>query len=158
MGSYRRLLRPRTETVVQDAGLLRRACGFLADLLIIDIIITAPFTPVLRGLAARAQASGFADVIYSGRELAAIVAVFLVAYLYFVLFEYVLGQTPGMMLVGTRTSGSLGQHLVRNSFLLPFFPFVAFWLIEPAAIGFWRRGVLERISGTRTVHERTILW
>ena len=158
MADYTHLLTPRATRVLQEASPLRRAGAFLLDILCIDLIVTAPFTPLFTSMVGRIGKTGITGFTYTARELALVVVIFLIAYAYFVLFEYVLGQTPGMMLLGTVAEPALWQALVRNSFLLPFFPFVMFWFIEPFAILFSRRGVLERISGTRTFHQREVLF
>jgi len=159
MEDYRSLLNPRMANVVQDASFLRRAGAFLVDILLLDMVVTAPFTTILQNLATRAERVGFSALTYTGTELAAAVFLFLIIYLYFVLFEYLLGQTLGMMLMNTRVIGrnSIWSALARNSFLLPVFPFIVFWIVEPVAILFWRRGVLEQLSQTRTIHQQTIV-
>jgi uncharacterized RDD family membrane protein YckC len=159
MNDYRHLLSPRMTTIVQDAGFWRRTGAFLIDILILDILVTAPFTALFEQMLRRIDTAGITAVVYTNKELAAIALVFLIAYIYFTLFEYLLSQTPGMMLLGTRAQGMTGiaRMLIRNSFLLPFFPFILLWLIEPFAIIIWRRSVLEHLSGTRTIYARHII-
>jgi hypothetical protein len=150
---YDELLSPRVSKVTHDATFLRRMGGFFIDLLIIDLIITAPFTPLF----SRFVGVEFAHVPNS--MLAAAFIIFLIIYCYFVLFEYLLNQTPGMMFVSTRVEhGTLPQLLLRNSIVLPVLPFVLFWIIEPVAIIMRRRGIIEQLSNTRTVHQREIVW
>lgn len=159
MDDYQHLLHPRTSVIVQDAGLWRRASAFIIDILIIDIFVTAPMTPVFEPMLQRMQENTVTTMTYTNMELAAVLLIFTIAWIYFSLFEYLLGQTPGMMLMRLRTQGPRGitHMLMRNSFLLPFFPFIILWAVEPFAIGFWRRSVLEHITGTRTVHEQRII-
>ncbi len=158
MTDYSELLMPRMGRVTQDASFARRTGAFLIDALLLDLILAAPFAPLFAGLLARAEAGDIATFAYTTRELAAMVVLFLLAYAYFVLFEYVLTQTVGMMLmrIQVKEGGKLWQHALRNSLFLPFFPFMLFWVIEPIAILFSRRGVLERLSGTRTLHEQRV--
>jgi hypothetical protein len=159
MSDYRHLLSPRITTVVQDAGFFRRLIAFVLDILIIDILVTAPFTPLFEPMLERMRTTGIATMAYTNMEIAAIMLVFIIAYAYFTLFEYLLSQTPGMILANTRVHGetSIMKTLVRNSFMLPFFPFILLWIIEPVAIAFWHRSVLEHLTGTRTVHRRSII-
>jgi uncharacterized RDD family membrane protein YckC len=149
------LLAPRTAKVVQDASFLRRLGSLLVDIAILDLFVTAPFAALFAPLLNQELSA----ITYSGREMAAVIALFLIVYAYFVLFEYLLRQTPGMMLLRTHLSGKdhIGAVMLRNSFILPVFPFILFWVIEPLAILFWKRGVLERVSNTRTVHQRSII-
>ena len=155
---FQHLLNPRKASVKHNATFWRRAGAFIVDILILDILITAPFTKIFEGMLARSP-SVFA-VSYSAAELAAIIGLFLVVYGYFVVFEYVLGQTPGMMLLGTQAENTeeLWRPVVRNSFLLPTFPFVLFWIIEPIAIILGKQGILERLSSTRTTYSREVLF
>jgi uncharacterized RDD family membrane protein YckC len=151
------LLRPRAAQVEQDASFLRRAGAFLIDLLFIDLIVTAPFTEMFSAMLARAEHGAFTP---TPGDLAAIVAVFLLIYGYLVVFEYTLGQTPGMTFLRIAVDGErpFGAIALRNSFILPFFPFIALWIIEPIAIIAWRRSVLEQLTKTRTRHQRTIIY
>jgi len=157
MAAFDHLLKPRSRNVKLDAGFFRRAGAFLIDILLIDIALTAPFGSLLSRFS-----SGTIDlfnVTLLRRELGAVIVLFLIAYTYFVLFEYLLGQTPGMMLLNTRVKDLplLWQALVRNAFLIPVFPLVLFWIIEPLFVMTTKRGALERITNTRTLHERSIL-
>lgn len=160
MNDFEHLLNPRKEKVTSSAGFLRRAGAFIFDILILDLIVTTSFTPLFANLAARAQSQGFLNVAYTSGELGAMIALFLVIYVYFALFEYLLGQTPGMMLFRIRVGEQplLWQALVRNSFIIPTLPFVILWIVEPLLIMFKRRGVLEVLTKTRTIHTREVLF
>jgi hypothetical protein len=159
MSDYSHLLAPRSASIVQDARFIRRVFAFTTDLLIINIAVAAPFAPVFANLLQRADQQPFGTVTFTTAELLAGALLFAIIYLYFVLFEYLLQQTPGMMLAHTRVQGktTLLRMLIRNSFVIPVFPFLAFWLIEPVAILWQRRGVLEQLSGTRTVQQQIII-
>ena len=159
MQNFDHLLSPRSAKVKQDAGFWRRALAFIIDVLILDMIISVPFTPMFASMLSRMEHTQWTQIAYTNQEIAAIVLLFLIVYCYFVLFEYLLGQTIGMMFVDIRIDCTvrLSQALLRNCFILPVFPFIVFWLIEPIAILTWRRGVLERLSQTRTVHQRNVL-
>lgn len=156
---YRTLLQPRMAKVSQDAGLLRRLGSLLIDLLLLDLLITAPFTPLFSRIVGEASVSAAWGAVYTGREMAAVIIIFLLIYVYYVLFEYLLGQTIGMMVMGTRVSGEIGvwRLLVRNSFILPFFPFIILWVIEPVSILLRKRSTMEMITETRTLHQRQII-
>lgn len=158
MGSLQHLLRPRSERVVQDAGFLRRAFAFAVDILMIDLFITVPFAPVFARLVHQVETQGMFSLTYTSSELGAIIALFLVVYAYFVVFEYTLGQTIGQMLLSISVrSDRLWRFMVRNAFLLPFFPFVLLWIIEPIMILASKRGVMERLSQTRTLYQQHII-
>lgn len=158
MHKYDHLLLPNASKVVQDAGFFRRMFAFIFDILILDIIITAPFTKIFEGLLKRVEHNSLSSITYTSQELTAIVIIVMIVLSYFILFEYILGQTLGMMLMDTKLSGenTLNNCIIRNSFIIPAFPFILLWIIEPIAIIFWKRGVLEHISNTRTTHEKII--
>ena len=159
MRDYDRLLRPRTAAIEMPAPFWRRALALVSDLLILDLIVTAPFTSLFAGMIARAESAGWLRMTYTDAELAAMVVVFLLAFAYFALFEYTLGQTPGMTLMRmrVRTPPRLWQAMVRNAFLIPIGPVLVLWIAEPIAIAFTHASLLERLSGTRTVHARQVI-
>ena len=80
--------------------------------------------------------------------------------LYHVACEYIVGQTPGMLLFGlsiknkrenTKEGLTFGQALIRNLFLIPLFPFYLFWLVEPLFYVFQGERLLEYWTKTETV-------
>jgi uncharacterized RDD family membrane protein YckC len=156
MSRYDHLLLPRSASITHDAGAMRRFAAFILDLLILDALVLWPLTDVIAGVT-RGQ-DIFAPVL-SSRDIAVMLFAFAAIYLYFVLFEYLLGQTPGMMMADIRMTGTsaIGSLLLRNSVLLPVFPFVILWLIEPIMILWRRRTLLEELTGTRTVHTRSVM-
>jgi hypothetical protein len=48
---------------------------------------------------------------------------------------------------------TMPRALLRNCFVLPFFPFYVFWFVEPLYLAFYKERFLERITGTKTVFE-----
>lgn len=159
MTDYARLLRPRTASVEVPASFSRRAFALITDVLIIDLVVTAPFTPLFTPLMARLEAGSWFSLTYTSAELAAMMVVFALAFAYFALFEYALGQTPGMMLMNTRVRQPLRlwQAFARNAFLIPFGPVIALWIIEPLSVALTRTSLLERLTRTRTVYARHVL-
>ena len=145
--------------VVEQASFWRRAFAFIIDLFILDIFITSPFSSLFESVVARTKTISIFEMTYSTKEIALIVMLFLLLYLYFVLFEYVLQQTPGMMFAKTKLDGNMSfwTTLVRNSFLFPVLPFILLWVIEPIMLFFKKRTVLEYASGTRTVYQREVM-
>ena len=158
MERYASLLRPRVGSVETPAPFGRRALALIADVLVLDLIVTAPFTPVLAPLIARVETGSLLAIAYSVREAAAIALLFTIALAYFALFEYVLGQTPGMMLLDTRvrTRPTLLQSLGRNLFLIPVGPLILLWVVEPILAAVTRHTLLERVTGTRTVRTQYV--
>jgi hypothetical protein len=159
MSDIERLLRPRSANVQQDASFLRRAGAFIFDILLLDLIITVPLAPVFKGLVARAQTGGWWSLTYTNKEMGALLLLLLIAYTYFVVLEYLLGQTVGMMLLDIRVDPAprLRAAALRNCFLLPIGPLIVLWVLEPLAILLYKRSLLEYLSGTRTVRQRQVL-
>jgi len=159
MKEYARLLRPRTAAIEAPAGFGRRAFALIFDILLLDLIITAPFTPLFTSMLARMDRTAWMSMTYTGAEMAAIAIVFLLAFAYFALFEYTIGQTPGMMLanIRARTQLTLWQAFVRNIFLLPAGPVIVLWIVEPIIVALKQPSLLERVSNTRTVMVRTVI-
>ncbi len=159
MNDLTSLLNPRTEKFHQQAPFFRRALAFILDLLVLDIFVTSPFSKLFVDMIQRVEQFGPWNLTYTPIEYATVLGVFVVVFSYFVIFEYVLGQTIGMMVLKTKVNRpKLWQAIVRNSFLIPIFPFVLLWIIEPLTIIFFKRSVLERISRTRTVHIRKVMY
>jgi len=159
MSDYRSLLSPRTANVVQDASFLRRMFAFLFDFALIDLFIAAPFASLFENLVTRTEREGYIGLVYTHQEIAAATLLFAVIFFYFVLFEYLLQQTPGMMLLNTKVEGQpgLARVLLRNSFILPVFPFIILWFVEPLTIILRKRSVLEQLTNTRTLYQRKII-
>lgn len=145
------------------ALLWKRIAAFLIDLLIIDLTLLAPFSgvisramPVSDFAALRTALEG--QVHISGTLTFALFAMATLAMLYFALCESIIGQTVGKMLFGIRVAGvsspvSFWRCVLRSLFLLPVFPFITFWLIDPLYMFFTRSSqrLLERWSRTITV-------
>ena len=160
MVDVEKLLSPRKQKVSQPASIWRRGLAFLIDIIILDIFITAPFTSVFADLVARSEAVDALSMTYTGAEIGALFIVFMIMFTYFVLFEYLLKQTPGMMALQLKVegSGSLFVAILRNIFLFPIPPFIFLWLIEPFCIAVFKRTSMEYLSQTHTTYQREVLF
>ncbi|GEM_PF-252541 len=169
--------------VIINAGPLERAIAFAADILIIRFTIMLPFQKVLNELLSAAggnnenfsasynfflQHPEIADKLY-----AVLLMVSLTAILYFAILESKLGQSIGKMLVGIRVvsavetkengrkvrkedkvvNPSFLQCILRSIFLIPLFPIVLLWIIDPLFMIFRKdhRRLLELMTWTKTV-------
>ncbi len=143
---------PKERVHIQEARLLRRVAAFLADILFLDLFVFGQFSSLLP------SATGFAELArnftLTPALSAAATAMALLAFAYFALFEYLLAQTPGMMLLSLRTENvTLGRAFVRNLYLIPFFPFPLLWVLEPVHLLWRKTRLLELVSRTRTIEE-----
>ena len=97
---------------------------------------------------ARRRGASYAAISSSAVRANAAMLVISLAFLfvlaYFVLLDYLLGQTVGMMIfdlriisegsaAGAKASVDIGffQSLLRNIFLIPAVPFIFLWLVDP---------------------------
>lgn len=145
------------------ALLWKRIAAFLVDILVLDLTIFAPFRSIfarafpLRDLSMLRMAfEGHVSV--SGPLAFAVMGMAILAVLYFAFCESMLGQTIGKMLFRLRVAGvasppGFWRCFIRSLFLVPVFPFIAFWLIDPLYMFFTRSSqrLLERLSSTATV-------
>lgn len=149
-------------TVMQGsipALLWKRIAAFAIDILVLDLTILSPFQGVLMdALPSNFSISALDQVHVSGTLTATLIAMGLLAALYFALCESMLGQTVGKMLFRLRVAGvasppGFWRCLLRSVFLLPIFPFAMFWLIDPLYMFFTRSSqrLLERLSATATI-------
>lgn len=131
----------------------KRLAAFGFDLLVIEFLLLYPF----RNIAENALRSVNLSVMtYQSPVLWLVFAIAAIYILYFTLFEWLLGQTVGKMLLkiisvtfdGKRMS--LGQALARNLFLIPTIPFVVLWPLDIIFIIWKRISFSEIISNTKT--------
>ena len=128
--------------------------AFLADLLLIYLILLTPLEQLLiRYIPDGAQWSMTSLPLPDGLYLIIAGTTGLLLLLYFSLFEYYLGRTPGMRLLGITTKGidNVWTSFVRNMFVIPIFPFTILLLIDGLYLLFRKQRLLERFTGTSTV-------
>jgi len=144
-------------------SILKRILAFIADLLVINLVVLYPFRRLIENLIPSGPLSdsynylmahpGIVSAIYSIMIMVAILAV-----LYFSLMEYHLGQTVGKIIFNLRVvplKNKLGywQCLLRTLFAIPFFPFYILWIADPAFALFNKdqQRLMEWVSKTKTV-------
>ena len=136
-----------------QASVLKRLFAFLIDLLIINIIVLFPFKRIFRGIVPNPESfSNTLDFLSNNSSTPLTVIVLAVAFLsilYFMIFEKKLQQSPGKMLfnlyVKSQTKDlKYWQLFVRSVFLIPLFPFILLWIIDPIVMFFNKDG--QRLS------------
>jgi uncharacterized RDD family membrane protein YckC len=148
-------------TAYEVVSFWRRAAALFIDLMIINLVIISNFGNALNryldnitlGQSMKSQIS-LPSEVYIIIFIIALLALF-----YFTFFEYYLGQTIGDMIFRIRTvslrknSGkiSLWSAAVRNCYILPFFPFYIFWIVEPLYLAFYKERFLEKITFTKVI-------
>lgn len=147
----KRLLSDATQN--NSASFWKRTAAFVFDLLVINLIIAWPFQSTLSQYAMKEFSL---DAVLPEYAYFIVFIIFLLAMLYFTFLEYYIGQTPGQMLMNIESVALDGnmtfwKALLRNIFILPFFPFYILWFLEPIHLAFYKQRLLERWTGTNTV-------
>jgi uncharacterized RDD family membrane protein YckC len=151
------------KTFLAQASVLKRLGAFIIDLLIINIVILFPFTKLLEKIIPQSSFSGAFELLsadQSGTLTVVMLAISFLSILYFMTLEGKLGQTPGKMLFklfvrGREKELRKWQLLVRSMFLIPVFPFVLLWIIDPVVMLFTKQNQrLSEILSKTTVVEK----
>jgi len=143
---------------VMIAGFWKRTLAFIFDIMVINLIIVWPFQGIFNKYL---SSTTFGSIISSGEQLPSslyviILIVFILAMLYFMFFEYYLGQSLGQLFFDIKITSknndiTLWQSFLRNCFILPIFPFYILWVAEPLYLAFYKERLTERLTGTSTV-------
>jgi uncharacterized RDD family membrane protein YckC len=157
---------PNSAPVVVNASLFKRFFAFVFDLLMIDLIILSPFRGILSGiLPGNAFSNAYSFVVENSRYATLLSMILLVvsvlAMVYFVALEKLLGQTPGKMIFNLHVvseTGSVWAYVLRSLFVVPIVPFILLWLVDPVYIFFNEdhQRLTERLGRTKVVEK--IYW
>lgn len=155
---------PKEKTFTGPALIWKRILAFLADMLIINLVLFFPFKKLIQkslpDFASYSEAYGFFVSNPGHAKTLTVVAVIMsiFAVLYFALLEYKTKQTPGKAFfnISIATDAKelrLWQCLLRSLFLIPAFPFFLLWAIDPTFMLFTKSNqrLSEILSKTRTV-------
>jgi len=141
------------KTPDNNASFWKRTVAFVFDLLLINLVVAWPFQSTLQQYAIKELTF---DSVLPAEAYFIVFMIFLLALLYFTFLEYYIGQTTGQMLIGLESVSNDGKMtflkaLIRNIFILPFFPFYILWIMEPIHLIFYKQRLLERWTNTNTV-------
>ena len=157
------------KTFLAQASVLKRIIAFFIDFLIIHVIILFPLKRIFNNIIP--ETGSFSETVnflnnnaeYSTFITVIMLLVAVLAILYFVILEKKLSQTPGKMLfnlyVKSQTKDlNYWQLFVRSMFLIPVFPFVLLWIIDPIVMLFTKENqrLLEILSKTKVVEKYKI--
>lgn len=126
------------------APVWKRILAFIIDILIFDFIIASPWTSSLPQPHLGMQPDNM--------MIATVIVLITLFFAYLVIAQYLIGQTIGMMFLRLQMTpnDSLWRIMVRNMFIIPVFPFILLWIIDPAFLLFTGERLSERWSGTKT--------
>ena len=165
----KRLRLPSRHKFSGPASLWKRFLAFITDLLLLNIIILAPFRPVIEKIVPLNQTYNeiykfiSTNKEYTNLLFILIFAIGIILILYFALMEYKLNQTVGKMLFKIKVKSKnkklkFWQCILRSLFLLPIFPFFILWFLDPIWILFNsdKQRLTEVLSKTMVVETYTL--
>ena len=159
-----RLNLPGQRMFAGPALLWKRIAALIIDLVVLNLTVLFPFRNALQRTLPAFTSFGAAYTYLMSHPsiqealvlLSFMMSLFVLAY--FTLMDYYLKLTPGKALLRLAVLSetkklSFGQSLLRNLFVLPIFPFVLLWVIDPLYLLFSssHQRLSERLSKTRTV-------
>ena len=157
---------PKARMVEAHAAIWKRAASFIADMIIIQLIIFSPFAGAIQSSIPVSSDfmgnynyfqshPGIIDQLY-----AVIGLIFFLMFLYFTIFEYKMGQTPGKMIfrlyvaaADKKESLSIWKVILRNLAVIPVIPFAALWIIDPVYMIFTGQRLSDVFSKTKVIEE-----
>lgn len=152
---------PRRREFKGSAQIWKRILAFLIDLLIIDFFIFGPFKKIIKSLVPAEAGLSAYSYLASNPEISNILVAVsissgILAMLYFAVLEWKLNQTVGKILLKLYVESDFKklkfwQCLVRSMFVIPVFPFILLWIVDPIYL-FWKNiRFSEAISKTKTI-------
>jgi len=154
---------PKQKTFTGPALIWKRMLAFFIDLLVINFIILFPFKRLFQrivpsSLSFEETFSLVNDPGLSSMIVATSVFVGILMVSYFMILEGKLGQSIGKILVNIYVVSEIKemrfwQLLVRSLFLMPVFPFILLWIMDPVFMFFTKdnKRLSEVLSKTKVV-------
>ncbi len=159
-----RLNLPKQKVFTGPALVWKRMLAFLIDIIILEFIVFSPFSSLMQQIfgGGKFSLSKYSYIAGSPEKMQAmiLIALFatLLALIYFSVIEYKLNQTPGKIIMGIYIISSsrdlrYWQCLVRSLFIIPIFPFILLWVIDPIYALFNKdnQRLFELLSKTKVV-------
>ena len=151
------------------ASVLKRIIAFIIDLLIINWVILFPFKRIFDNIILETESfSKTLDFLSKNTEYNMFITVIMIVVavltiLYFMILEKQWGQSVGKMLFNLHVKSqtkdlNYWQLFVRSMFLIPVFPFVLLWVIDPIVMLFTKENqrLSEILSKTKVVEQYKI--
>jgi uncharacterized RDD family membrane protein YckC len=158
---------PNKYVVEANASIFKRFVSFIIDILILDFFVIETFSATLSSIVPKADfGATFAFVKGSPQIMSEVMTLLLImTFLIFIYFFYLqkrFHQTIGMKIMNLKLvndeAGELKtwQLIVRNLYLIPFFPFIFLWVIDPIYLFIYNKRLSEILSKTRLVEEHKL--
>ena len=162
----RSLKLPRAKKITRNASLIKRGVAFILDLIIINLIITYPLKSYLNNLLPTfSSLTETFEYFLVNQELnygllSISFAISLLSIAYFTILESNIGQSIGKKLLHLKVISldkqpKTWKYIVRSLLLIPVFPFMLLWFIDPIYLFFNTDGqrLTESISKTKVIEE-----
>ena len=154
----------------------KRLLSFIIDILILEFFIIGSFRIPISKLIGNNKGimetytAMQQNLFLTEKFTAIIILISLLSYFYFVLLEYLIGQTPGKIILKLKTikipnlAGKkeyntipkFWQCLIRSLFIFPITPFIFLWILDPLFFFFSpnKQRLIEYLSKTVVVQEQ----
>jgi uncharacterized RDD family membrane protein YckC len=162
---------PQKSRFIGPASVWKRLAAFIIDILILDFFVFSMYETIV--ISFLGSSSGFSELLALVRTDASVSSFLmsvlslmaLFALVYFILLEYMLGQTPGKIMLNlhilsdkadqNKGNLSFGQCFVRSMFLIPVIPFVFLGIADIIFYFVARKHqrLLDWLSNSRVVEE-----
>lgn len=154
---------PKQKTFTGPALIWKRALAFFIDLIIINLIILFPFQRLFERISPSSLSFQETFDLFNSQEISGLITlisifVSMLMIMYFTILEGRTGQSIGKMLLNIYVTSDikelkLWQLLVRNLFLIPVFPFILLWILDPAFMIFSKdhKRLSDILSKTKVV-------
>lgn len=139
MRDYLRLLKKRS--FKGPASIWKRLFAFVLDLLLVDLVCGYPFRRILSRIIPKGSYIEVYQFLVNNPGLKSTllmmsISLGFIAMLYFSILEYYTGQTVGKILANIKVESdtkklAFWQCLVGSLFLIPIFPLILLWIIDP---------------------------
>lgn len=138
--------RGKPKTFTAPASIWKRVLAFIIDLLVLDLIVIAPFRSLIEKTLSLGEGATYSELmqyIAANPEVTAkftsvMVIITVIALLYFTILETKIRQTLGKALMGiyliSETEDkqiTFWRCLLSNLTFIPFFPFIILWVVDP---------------------------
>ena len=160
---------PKKRIFQNKASIFKRIAAFFADMFIVQLIIIKPFSGILQNIVPSSAKfvenyNYFAENSSTLSDIYGVFfAIFGLSFIYFVVFQHKLKQTPGMMILNIYVAHaekkkelSLLQIIGRNLAILPIMPFSLLWIIDPLYIIFTGNRLSDNLCKTQIIEEMSL--
>jgi uncharacterized RDD family membrane protein YckC len=149
-------------SITESPSFFKRAIAVLLDISILSMTILAPITGLLETITPAEDFKTTYALFVENQQMSSIITVSILfvsalIMMYFLIVEYVVGQTAGQRLMGLKVMSIHGEQptffqcFLRNLIVFPVFPFILFWMLDPLYLLFTKKTLTEQLTKTKVV-------